>query len=89
MNEPVSEHIFHLRLTCDYADPDNSVASLRVEDWDVEEAWRLIVDERVARERHQAAVVNLVIAGADLGLAGAGAFKAVRAATMVERHAAA
>lgn len=31
MNEPVSEHVFHMRLSCDYADPDNSIASLGVE----------------------------------------------------------
>ena len=31
MNEAVSEHIFKLRLSCSYADPDNSVASLGVE----------------------------------------------------------
>ena len=31
MNEAVTEHIFNLRLTCSYADPDNTIASLGVE----------------------------------------------------------
>ena len=31
MNEAVSEHIFRLRLSCTYTDPDNTVASLVVE----------------------------------------------------------
>jgi len=31
VNEAVSEHIFNLRMSCTYADPDNSVASIDVE----------------------------------------------------------
>lgn len=31
MNEAVSEHIFNLRMSCTYADPDNSVASIGIE----------------------------------------------------------
>ena len=31
MNETVNEHIFKMRLSCTYADPDNTVASLDVE----------------------------------------------------------
>ncbi len=31
MSEAVDEHIFNMRLTCTYSDPDNSVAGLGVE----------------------------------------------------------
>lgn len=31
MNETVNEHIFKMRLSCTYADPDNTVAGLDVE----------------------------------------------------------
>lgn len=31
MNEAVTEHIFNMRLSCTYTDPDNTVASLGVE----------------------------------------------------------